>query len=147
LWALRAGETDGPVRSALGRQPIRRDVYEKYRGRMLASIVDPYEAGQAMALEGFRKRIDYAVLRALIRAAAVDNIRGLRAARAKLIETNFDPVLVAELNRLPDNVATLERMAATKRALKDETQREVLLTDWQRFFRRKYERIAGASDG
>ena len=147
LWALRAGETDGPVRSALGRQPIRRDVYEKYRGKMLASIVNPYEAGQAMALEGFRKRIDYAVLRALIRAAAVDNIRGLRAARAKLIETNFDPVLVAELNRLPDNVATLERMAATKRALKDETQREVLLTDWQRFFRRKYERIAGASDG
>jgi len=30
LWALRVGEQGGPVRSPLGRQPIRRDVYEMY---------------------------------------------------------------------------------------------------------------------
>ena len=143
LWGLPVGDPDGPVRSPLGRQPIRRDVYDAYRGRMLASIVNPYRAGQSMKLEGFRKQVDYLLLKQLVRAAALDNVTGLRAARAKLIETNFDPELVAEFNRLPDNVATLERLPGVKRALGNETQRELILTDWQEFFRRKYERIAG----
>ena len=93
LWGLPVGDPDGPVRTPLGRQPIRRDVYGAYRGRMLASIVNPYEAGQSMKLEGFRKQVDYLLLKQLVRAAAIDNVAGLRAARARLVETNFDPKL------------------------------------------------------
>ena len=143
LWGLRVGEPDGPVRSPLGRQPIRRDVYETYGGRMLASIVNPYQAGRSMKLEGFRKHVDYLLLKQLVRAAAIDNVAGLRAAREKLVETDFDPKLVSEFNRLPDNVATLDKFPAVRKALRNETQRELTLTDWQEFFRRKYERIAG----
>jgi hypothetical protein len=51
---------------------------------------------------------------------------------------------VEEFNRLPDNVATLEAMAATRKELKDETHRERVVTEWQRFFREKYARIAGS---
>ena len=138
LWSLRVGEQDGPVRSPLGRQPIRRDVYEKYGQNMLASISSPYQAGQAMKLEWFRQQIDFGVLRQLVRAAAIDNLAGLRKARAKLIETNFEPQLLAEFNRLPSNVATVEDMAKIKTQLEDQTKRELIVTDWQRFFREKY---------
>ncbi len=143
LWALPVGQEHGPARSPLGRQPIRKDVYEKYKGKMLVSIVNPYEVGQTMILRGHRKQIDYGVLRQLVQAAAIDNLPGLRAARAKLIETNFDPGLLDEFNRLPPNVATPAEMAQTKRALEDEVRREQIITDWQRFFREKYRRIAG----
>jgi ABC-type Fe3+ transport system substrate-binding protein len=144
LWALRVGEADGPARSPLARQPIREDVYPAYRQGMLDSIVDPYEAGQTMALEGHRKAVDYDVLRQLVRAAAIDNVDGLRAARRKLVAAGYPAPLVEEFNRLPDNVATLEAMAATRKELKDETRRERTVTDWQRFFREKYARISGS---
>ena len=141
LWGLPVGARDGPVRTPLGRQPIRRDVYRTYGGEMLPSIVDPYRAGQAMTLEGFRSRVDYDVLKQLVRAAAVDNIDGLRAARGKLIAARHPPELVAEFNRLPENVATVDAMAETRRGLADETRRERITTDWQTFFRDKYRRI------
>ncbi|KKM00878.1 hypothetical protein LCGC14_1800050, partial [marine sediment metagenome] len=39
LWCLPAGATGGPRDHALYRQPIRRDVYRKYQGKMLAPLV------------------------------------------------------------------------------------------------------------
>jgi len=143
LWALRVGTPDGPARRALGRQPIRKDFYTDptYRRAAGRAIVNPYRAGRTMEMTGFRKKVNYNVLRALVAAAAVDNVDGLRAARAKLIETGFDARRLAEFNRLPDNVATLEAIGRTRKALKDETQREEITTGWRRFFRRKYRRI------
>ena len=141
LWALPIGAEDGPVRSPLGRQPIRKDVYQQYQGRMLDSIVNPYQAGQTMIAQGHRRQIDYGVLRQLVQAAAIDNVAGLRAARAKLIETGFEPALLAEFNSLPAEVATLAQMAQTKRALQDEVSRERIIADWHKFFRDKYRRI------
>ena len=147
LWALPVGAKDGPVRNPLARQPIRYDFYEKYAGRMLASIVNPYREGQSMEFEGFRTQIDYNVLRQLVRAAAIDNLSGLRAARARLLASGKDPKLMAEFVRLPDSVATLERMALTKDELDDETNRELIITDWQRFFGAKYRKISEATGG
>ncbi len=141
LWALEVGHPLGPMRNHLGRQPIRRDVYVRYGSDMPAAIVNPYQLGQSMSLAGFRRRIDFGVLRQLVRVAAIDNTAGLRAARAKLVETNYPPHLLARFNRLPDNVATIEAMAQTKSELKDETKREIIITDWQRFFREKYQTI------
>ena len=141
LWSLPVGAEDGPVRSPLGRPPIRKDVYQQYQGRMLDSIVNPYQAGQTMIAQGHRRQIDYGVLRQLVRAAAIDNVAGLRASRAKLIETGFAPALLAEFNRLPAEVATLEQMAQAKVALRDEVSRERIIADWQSFFRKKYRGI------
>ena len=142
LWALRVGEADGPVRSPLGRQPIRRDVYDRYAGRMIPSIVNPFEVGQAMSLEGHRGRISYGVLRELVRAAAVDNTDGLRSARDALVRSGYDAALLAEFQRLPDDADTLDKMAAVATGMKNKKEEHRIITGWQRFFGDKYQRIA-----
>ncbi len=145
LWALGTRAPHGPFRSVLGRQPIRRDVYDLYDDQLLGWIVNPYESGQALVLDGDNarmNRVNFGVLRALVGAAAIDNPQGLREARARLIETDYDPKLLAEFTALPDNVATLEAMSGTARLLKDPTQRELILTGWQDYFREKYRRVA-----
>jgi ABC-type Fe3+ transport system substrate-binding protein len=142
LWALPPGEADGPLRSPLGRQPIRKDTYHACRGRMLPGIVNPYSSGRALTLDPRKKQVNFVLLQTLIAAAAVDNRDGLRAARSKLIQTGFEPVRLAEFSRLPDNVATLEAMAETARRMKDETHRDRVVTGWQDFFRRKYGKVA-----
>ena len=142
LWALRVGERDGPIRSALGRQPIRRDVYAAYAGKLCPGIVNPYEGGGALELDRTMWQRRFGLLRKLVRAAAVDNDEFLRAAKRKLIETNFDPKRLAEFHRLPDNVATEAGIAEVARKLNDETEAEKITTDWQRFFRARYKRVA-----
>ena len=147
LWALPVGRQDGPVRSPLGRQPIRKDVYENYKGKLLDSIVNPYEAGLSMTMAGDRTQIDFNVLRLLVRAAALDNAAELRRARQRLIAARFRPDLLAQFCRLPDDVSTAEKMSQLAKELGNETKRERTITDWQRFFRRKYRLIAERSDG
>jgi len=82
------------------------------------------------------------VLRHLVRAAAVDNANGLKKAKRKLIESGFAADGLNEFNSLPPDVAAGENIAETARRLKDATQAERIVTDWQRFFRDKYDRIA-----
>ncbi|HUT61855.1 MAG TPA: extracellular solute-binding protein, partial [Phycisphaerae bacterium] len=142
LWAVRPGETDGPVHNALGRQPIRKDVYEAYAGKMSAWIINPYEAGNEMQLDVQMREVRFGVLRQLVRAAAIDNLDGLRKARKKLIETNFPADRLATFNELPANVRTRQDIAAAAEALKDTTAAERITTDWRRYFREKYQALA-----
>jgi ABC-type Fe3+ transport system substrate-binding protein len=144
LWALKVGEPDGPVRNALGRQPIRSDVYDLYAGRLSPWTVNPYEAGNEMKIDTEMLSVRFGVLRNLVKAAAVDNLAYLQGARRKLIETNFEPTRLAEFNRLPDNVATREGVAMVAKQLKDKTQAENIASQWQQFFRDKYRNVATA---
>lgn len=142
LWALPVGHPLGPVRSALGRQPIRKDVYELYGADMLTSIVNPYEAGQTMEVDQALWNDSYGLLRQLVWAAAVRNVDYMKAAKKKLIETDFPAAQVALFNQLPANVATREAVVATNKLLGDRKQRDIILTDWVAFFRAQYERVA-----
>ncbi len=142
LWALPVGADGGPERSALGRQPIRKDVYAERAGEMLGSIVNPYEAGQTMELDTALWNDSYGLLRHLVWAAAVRNVDFMKAAKERLIKTNNDPALVALFNRLPDNVATREAVAETNRMLADRKQRDIIVTDWVAYFRDQYEQVA-----
>ena len=142
LWALPVGDQDGPVRTALGRQPIRKDVYEHYAGRLSPMVVNPYAAGQGMEIDTELWSMSYGVLQQLVWAGGVRNRDGLRAAKKKLIETNFPPEKLSEFNRLPDNVATRAGLAETAKLLRDRKQRDIILTQWIRFFRDKYKRVA-----
>ena len=128
--------------SALGRQPIRRDVYTHYAGKLSPWIANPYAEGGEMVLDVEMRKLRSSVLRRLVRAAAIDNRDGMRAAKARLIETNFDRQRVELFNRLPDNVATKDRIAETARKLTDATEAERIVTGWERFFRDKYRRVA-----
>jgi len=142
LWALRPGVPDGPLHSALGRQPIRKDVYAHYAGKFSPWIVNPYESGQAMRLDTELWGLSYGLLRKLVWAAAVKNRDGLKAAKKRLIETGFDARRLGEFNRLPDNVATREKLAETGARLRDKKQADLIVADWISSFAEKYRRVA-----
>ncbi|MDK1031761.1 MAG: extracellular solute-binding protein, partial [Planctomycetia bacterium] len=142
LWALRVGEPDGPLRRPLGRQPIRRDVYRFYAGRMSPWIVNPYEAVGALKIDPKMRSVRFGVLRSLVRAAAVDNRTYLRAAYDRLIASGYERDRLAEFSRLPRNVSTHNGIAEVAKRLKDPTEAELIVTAWTVFFREKYRRVA-----
>jgi len=142
LWALPVGHPDGPARVSLGRQPIRRDVYERYAGNLSPMIVNPYAMGQGMAVDRELWNTSYGLLRQLVWAAAVKNLDGLKAAKRKLIETDFEPDRLRNYNTLPENVATREGIRETDKLLRDKKQRDIIVTEWIAFFRSKYQRVA-----
>lgn len=142
LWALPVGHPKGPRRTALGRQPIRKDVYQTYAGELLSRVVNPYEVGQTMNVDTGLWSASYGLLRQLVWAAAVRNVDFLKAAKKKLIDTNFAADRLALFNQLPDNVATREAVAATNELLGDRKQRDIIVTDWVAFFRNQYEQVA-----
>ncbi|MCJ7545117.1 MAG: extracellular solute-binding protein [Phycisphaerae bacterium] len=151
LWALPVGAADGPVRTALGRQPIRRDVYQRYAGKLLPSVVNPYQAGAAMAVGGEMERVNFGVLQRLVVAAAVDNIDDLRRARATLNRLAIDPSRQEDYRRaledfcaLPADVDTLEKMNSSELTPKDARSFDQINVAWRDYFRTKYERIAAA---
>ena len=142
LWALPVGEPDGPIRNELGRQPIRRDVYTRYAGKLSPWVIDPYLSGEELQVDTEMLGVRFGVLRQLVRAAAIDNHKLLRAARRRVIETGFESERLAEFNSLPDDVRTREQIAILAKELRDPVQSELIVTGWVDFFRKKYERVA-----
>ncbi len=143
MLALPPGSEDGPIRKLLGRLPIRPDVYVAYAQTLPAWVNNPYEGGAGMTLDMELRDVRFAILDELIAAAAIDNYDGMRQAKQKLIATNFDPQRLAEFNRLPDNILTLEQIRQVGQALRqDERQANEILAGWREFFRRKYRRVA-----
>ncbi|MFA6133430.1 MAG: ABC transporter substrate-binding protein [Phycisphaerae bacterium] len=149
LWALRAGEEDGPVRFVLGRQPIRRDVYEIYAGKLAPRIINPYQSGQAMLVTPAMQKVHFGVLRQLIGSAVLDNIDRLRAARRRLNQLQADPAAAEEyarrldlFNRLPENVESLDKMNAVAARLKDPAAALTLTNGWRDFFSHQFQEVA-----
>ena len=142
LWALPVGHPDGPTRVTLGRQPIRKDTYEAYAGSLMPMIVNPYAVGQGLEVDRELWSISYGLLRQLVWAAAVKNIEGLKAAKQKLIEKDFEAARLKEFIALPENVATREGIRKTDTLLRDKKQQDIIVTDWISFFRSKYKRVA-----
>lgn len=141
LWALPASDPEGPSSAALGRQPIRKDVYALYGSRFSPWIINPYEAGKVMVLDIELWDDSFSVLRQLIWAAAINNVEPLKAAKKKLIQSGFDPQLLEEFNRLPENVNSREKLHAMNDQLKDAKLADQIISDWIRFYRDKYQRI------
>jgi ABC-type Fe3+ transport system substrate-binding protein len=142
LWALPVGHEDGPAYASLGRQPIRRDVYEKYAGQLPPMIINPYGADQTMAVDKKLWDISYGLLRQLVYAAAVKNLDGLKAAKKTLIDQGFDPDRLKFFNALPENISTLEKLEETDRLLQDKKQQDIIVSRWIAFFREKYQKVA-----
>ena len=88
----------------------------------------------------------YGLLRHLVWAAAVRNVDFLKAAKQKLIETDFPDDRVALFHRLPENVATRDAVAETNKLLADRKQRDVIVTNWVTYFRDQYRQVASIED-
>jgi ABC-type Fe3+ transport system substrate-binding protein len=144
LWCLKVGVPDGPAETALYRTPIRKAAFEAYDTDSILPSID------YLLIEGGGMEIDTAIaqarvdlLKMLVKAAAVNNAAGLKAAKKKLIDSKFDPKLVASFNELPENVANQAKLKETAKLLDNEAQRDKITTGWETFFREKYEKIGG----
>ena len=122
------------VQKALGRLPVRPDVYKTYAGQLLPWIDNPYEAGRAATMDLEMRNVRFNVLRQLVRSAAVENLADLRAARRKLLAAGGDAQLLAKFNSLPDNVATREKIRQVAQSLKDPAKAERIVAGWTAFF-------------
>jgi len=149
LWGLRVGEPDGPVRTALGRQPIRRDVYDEYADGLIDSIVNPFEAEAAMPMHPRMNAVNFGILRRLVVAAAVDNLSALRDARRRLNELQRDSARPDEYARrldafvrLPGNVDTLAEMNDRSLRPKEPKARRRVDLAWRDAFHDRFSRIA-----
>lgn len=142
LWALPVGAADGPAEKVLLRQPVRTDVYTHYAGKLAGGMTSPYAGVEGVQLDTamWQRRSD--VLKKLVAAAAVNNAPGLKAAKQKLIETDFDAARLAEFNALPPNVARADQIAGVARDLHDDVKAERIIADWRTFFRDKYVKVA-----
>jgi ABC-type Fe3+ transport system substrate-binding protein len=141
LWALPVGADDGPVYKPLFRTPIRRDVFDSYKGKLLEGISDPFASGQEMKLDLAMRDVRFGLLRHLVRAAALDNRELLKQAKQALIDSDFEASRAKLFYELPPNVRTREQITEVAARLGDETQREKIVTDWAAFFRAKYRKV------
>jgi hypothetical protein len=149
LWVLPPGVKDGPIRAALGRLPIRRDVFALYKDNIPPGV-NFYASKQLMKVAPEVARVDTNVLKFLVTSAAVENVDSMRRARKRLNQLAGDSArpdayrrCLAEFNRLPDDVDSIAKMQAVSPILKDELGRYTTTRAWRDFFRAKFDRIAG----
>lgn len=142
LLALRPGEADGPIEHAIGRQPIRRDIYTDYLDGMLPWVVNPFEQNNQMTLDIEMRDIRFDVLRKLTTAAAVKNHDGLKLAIDRLRCSGGDEAVLRAFAELPPDVKSPEQIRQVAEQLKDPEQAEKIVAAWTEFFRTKYESIA-----
>jgi iron(III) transport system substrate-binding protein len=145
LLALPVDAPDGPIESAIRRQPIRMDFYEVYAGQWLPELINPYDQGNDVLLDQELRQACSAVLPELVKAAAIDNDDELRAAR-EAINAETDPARRAamwrQLTALPDNVQTVEQLREVSAILlTDERQASAIKEAWRAFFRETYQQI------
>ncbi len=142
IWCLPAGDPDGPRSHSLYRQPVRRDAYEKYAGRMLAPLVNPFAQAGTFQLDEAAAGVRISRLHGpLMKAAAKDSAEQLSRAWKAIIDAGQPADLVAELVALPADLADEKTALATAVTLADPKRRSTVTLAWQRFFRSKYERI------
>lgn len=141
LWTLPPGHEGGPRRYLLNRPPIRKDFYTKYEKDIPEWIARPYAEDAEMMVDAKLRAIRYGVLAQLVKAAAIDNLKLMKEAKLKLIEKGYPDDLSALFYELPENVDTTEEIYQISEQLDDTVQAEIIVTDWTRYFRDRYQQI------
>ena len=147
LWNYRAGEPGGPVRYALRRLPVRRDLYSaEHRAHMSDAGEDPYAAAASFVYHGGWTGPHFNLIRVVVKTMVLDPAPELTAAWGAIVAAGGPaavPAAMAEFERLP--FAYHEARDAGKRLQGGEdaplraleTQRA-----WSEFFRASYQRAA-----
>lgn len=144
LWCLPAGTPGGPKTHTLRRQPIRRDMYTKYKGKMIEPLVDVFEVDFVLDQKAHEIRVGQ-LHGPLMKAAALDSREELAKAWKVVLNAGRTPKgqqLMKEFVALPADLADKETALATAVKLSgDERKAREITNAWQRFFRDKYNRI------
>ncbi|MBN1675589.1 MAG: extracellular solute-binding protein [Kiritimatiellae bacterium] len=141
LWNYRVGEPGGPVRYALRRLPVRKDMYTPaHREHMSDSQVYPYEQARAFTYRPQWTARLFGLTRALIRAMCMDPHDELvQAWRAILKAGGPDacPAAMRAFTALPPDAAYAATGETTSR-MRDTLGQVRLVRDWVLFFRAHY---------
>ncbi len=146
LWDYRVGTPGGPVRYALRRLPVRRDMYTPENRRYMA---DPNEDPYAIAAQ-MDYRLDWTgplfnFLRLYVQVIAIDPHQELQAAWEAIIRSGgpqANPEAMGILGRMP---LTYEQIPSQNIA--QPVSRVALSRDWAMFFKRNYEEARTAAAG
>jgi ABC-type Fe3+ transport system substrate-binding protein len=154
LWNFRLETPRGPLKYALRRTPIRKDMYvPEYQRFMSDKDYDPYRAS-----EGFKYHADWTapyfnLIRIMIKCVALDPQPELKAAWDEIIKAGGPgavPQAMSEFNKLPFDYTEAAKNAALLSPNKDWTMLDVisLKREWTEQSRRNYLRATRlAEDG
>ena len=150
LWNYRVGEPGGPVRYALRRLPVRKDLYTAgHRSHMSDPDVMPYEQNKGFVYQPSWTAPLFGFIRLLIRSACIDTHDELVRAWTAIIDAGGPDACPAAMRALdilpPDAEYAVAR--ATSAKMKDKLQEATITRDWVVFFREHYreaERLARA---
>jgi ABC-type Fe3+ transport system substrate-binding protein len=142
LWDYRAGEPGGPVRYALRRLPIRRDLYTPEHLRHLADPEAlPYAQSRPFVYQSQWTGPLFSVIRVLIRSMCLDTHEELAAAWAAINRAGGPaacPAAMAAFNALPPEAEYAAALATTARRLNNKLEEVRLAREWVVFFRAQY---------
>ncbi len=144
LHAFKAGEPGGPVRHALRRPPIRRDLYdEKYRPRRSDPDYNPYASGADFVYRPQWTAPYYNLIRNLLKTLCLETHPELQIAWRAILDAGGPekvPEAWASFTRLPFPYQDAAAQAAALRTDKGRSPVEVaaLLRSWSDGARRNY---------
>ena len=141
LWNYRVGEPGGPVRYALRRLPVRKDLYTAaHRGHMSDPDVMPYEQNKDFIYMSAWTAPLFGFMRMLIRSECIDTHDELVRAWRAIIEAGGPdacPEAMRAFDALPPNAEYGEARATAKK-MKDTLLEAAITRDWVVFFRAQY---------
>lgn len=144
LWNYRVGEPGGPLRYALRRLPVRRDLYTPaHRVHMSDPTADPYLDSAKFKYQAAWTGPYFGLIRTLIRTMVLDPAPELQAAWGAIVAAGGPakvPQAMAEFERLPFPYA--EAKAARDRLNGDPLPVLQVQREWCEFFRARYQRAA-----
>lgn len=142
LWCLPAGVPGGPAKYSLYRQPVRKDVYAKYKGKMLPMLVNPFEVVGGFKYDQAAAKIRVgSLLGPLMTAAAMQNSQTLPPAWKAVIDGGLKPESLKEFTALPPDLADWPTAAKTAEGFAKSETRERATNDWREFFLAKYKKL------
>ena len=149
LLDFKVGTPGGPVKYALRRSPVRKDLYlPKYRAFRADPDYDPYEAGLSFTYRGDWTGRFFTMLRILIRCIALDVRDELQTAWKEIIRAGGPekvPLAYAEFCKLPFAFRDAPQAAAKLRITRTQTAVDVAAAcrEWSDQARAQYLKAAG----
>ncbi len=142
LWDYRVGEPGGPVRYALRRLPVRRDLYTpEHLRRMSDPDALPYAQATGFSYQSRWTGPLFGVIRVLVRAMCLDTHDELAAAWAAIHRAGGPaacPQALAALSALPPGADYAAAREATGRRLGSKLEEVRQAREWVVFFRTQY---------
>ncbi|MCK5805221.1 MAG: extracellular solute-binding protein, partial [Lentisphaeria bacterium] len=139
LWNYRPGTEGGPLKYALRRLPIRRDLYTKEdREKMSDPDARPFAEAEAFTYHPEWTGRLFNLMRVLVRVMAIDCHEELRGAWSAILDAggpDATPDAMEAFSRLP---VSYEESGDAARRIGSGEERVVLMREWAHFFRASY---------